>query len=119
MATAGFKKPNRSNIRKKNKDEDEDDDDQDDVRARLEETKREQKFRSRGPGVDADTLRTGKRIGETEGEVEDVVETKESLLDSQFSTENQGQASYTLMEQVGASSSFCPHNTQVYPACTS
>jgi hypothetical protein len=105
--SAEFKKPKRANIRKKSKDEDDSEgDDQDDVRARLEETKREQKFRSRGPGVDTDTLRTGKRLGESTSDTEEVVEEKESLLNSQFSTEQKGQATYTVMEQVSATLCF-------------
>lgn len=91
-------------MRKKAKQEEgnDDDDDFEAVRANLEETKREQKFRARGGGVDSETLLGAGRAKRPELPVEeDGDPTQESLLNSQFSAENEGQASYTLMEQVG------------------
>lgn len=95
-----IKKARKGNFRKKEKVEDEEE--SVDVRKAIEETRKEQKFRVRGAGVDAEKLATSETTT-----VKKVVDEEEqpagsalgSLLDSQFSTENEERTHYGLMEK--------------------
>mmetsp|Transcript_4891 Transcript_4891/g.11706 ORF Transcript_4891/g.11706 Transcript_4891/m.11706 type:complete len:299 (+) Transcript_4891:218-1114(+) len=99
--TTFIKKARRGNIRKKSKEEKEEDEGGDeDARRVLEETRKEQQYRSRGSGVGTDALmaagraKRGPVVPEGDGD-----EVESSLLDSQFSSENAGTANLTVMEQ--------------------
>lgn len=104
-------KARRGNIRKKKRGEGDDEEDETgDVRALLEETKREQKYRARGGGVDTGTLLTGGAKRKSEVVLDDVAE--QSLFESQFSAENEGGAgNLSVMEQVSGPQDSPAHHT--------